>query len=195
MGDPKRPRKKYREALPKHPWQRERLLEEQQLMFEYGLRNKKELWKAKALVSYFRRRARELLALPPEEREEKAKPLLKKLYELGLVSENATVDDILNLTVRDILERRLQTVVYRLGLARTIWQARQMIVHRHIIVNGRICQSPGYLVKRNDKVEIHPRSPYRKMFEEAKKVLEETAPEKIEEKLKEQKVAEATAQS
>ena len=138
-------------------------------MFEYGLRNKKELWKAKTLLSYFRKRARDLLAAPEEVKEQLGKPLLRKLYKLGLLGENATIDDILNLTVRDILERRLQTVVYKMGLAKTIWQARQMIVHRHILVNGRICQSPGYLVKRDDKIELNPRSPYVKMLKEVEK--------------------------
>ena len=181
MGDPKKPRKKYK--TPKHPWQKARLLEEQEYMFEYGLRNKKELWKAKTLLSYFRKRARDLLAAPEEVKEQLGKPLLRKLYKLGLLGENATIDDILNLTVRDILERRLQTVVYKMGLAKTIWQARQMIVHRHILVNGRICQSPSYLVKRDDKIELNPRSPYVKMLKEVEKTLEETKPEKIKEKI------------
>jgi small subunit ribosomal protein S4 len=76
------------------------------------------------------------------------------LAKYGLVSENATADDVLRLTVRDILERRLQTVVYRLGLAKTIYHARQLIVHRHIAIGDQIVNVPGYLVKKEEEGKI-----------------------------------------
>ena len=161
MGDPKRQRKK--RHRPRHPRRRDRLIEEAMLAGEYGLRNRREIRKAKELLREIRTRARQLLALPPEEAEERAKVLLAKLHKMGLITKpDATLDDILSLTVRDILERRLQTVVFRLGLARSIREARQMIVHRHIMVNGNVVNSPSYLVKIDDKVEFKPTSVFAK---------------------------------
>ncbi|MCD6421285.1 MAG: 30S ribosomal protein S4, partial [Thaumarchaeota archaeon] len=68
-----------------------------------------------------------------------------------LVDENATADDVLKLTVRDILERRLQTMVYRLGYARTIHQARQFIAHGHVYIGDRKVRSPSYHVMRGEE--------------------------------------------
>lgn len=174
MGDPKRQRKKYK--TPSHPWQRERLYEELQLVGRYGLRNKRELWRFKTLLSEIRRRARSLLALPPSEREAQEKALIHRLYIMGVLDKDAMLDDILNLTVEDLLKRRLQTVVYEMGLAKTIHQARQMIVHRHITVNGRIVTSPSYIVKRDDVIAVHPRSPYLKLQKAVEEVLESVPP-------------------
>lgn len=162
----RRLRKKYK--TPRKPFERDRLLEEMRLVGYYGLRNKRELWRMKTLLSEIRRRARKLLAIPPEERKEDERTLIDRLYRLGILDKDSTLDDVLKLRVEDLLERRLQTVVWRLGYARTPHQARQMIVHRHIMVNGRIVTIPSYLVKRDDVVEIHPRSPFAKMLAEQK---------------------------
>jgi len=167
MGDPRKSRKKW--TPPGHPWIKERLIEEMKLMGEYGLRNKREIWIAAAVLRKFRHRARSLLALPPEVREREEKALLARLYELGLVQENATLDDVLSLQTKDLLERRLQTIVYKRGLARTPHHARQLIVHGHIAINGRRVTSPGYIVKRKEEelVSYAPTSPYYKKEERA----------------------------
>jgi len=150
MGDPKKSRKKWQG--PTHPWRKETLMEEMQLVGEYGLRNKKELWIARSLLREIRAKARRLLALPQEERIQLEKPLISRLYKMGLVpSEDASLDDVLSLTVRDVLERRLQTIVYRKGLAKTIRQARQLITHGHIAISSRRVRSPGYLVSREEE--------------------------------------------
>lgn len=150
MGDPKKPRKTW--ERPGHPWIKERLIEEMELVGQYGLRNKRELWKAQTLLRRIRNKAKALLSLPEEERRARERSLVKFLYNLGLLSsENASVDDILSLTVKDILERRLQTIVYRKGLAKTIHQARQLIVHGHIAIAGRRVRSPGRLVTREEE--------------------------------------------
>ncbi|MCE4624494.1 MAG: 30S ribosomal protein S4 [Desulfurococcales archaeon] len=161
MGDPKKPRKKW--EGPKHPWIKERLLKEIQLVGKYGLKNKKELWKAETLARNLRHRARNLLALPEEERVKVQQVLLDKLYRLGLVEKNATLDDILGITAEHVLERRLQTIVYKKGLAKTIYQARQLIVHGHIAIGGRRVTSPGYLVTRDEEelVDYAPDSPFK----------------------------------
>jgi len=150
MGDPKKPRKTW--ERPGHPWIKERLIEEMELVGQYGLRNKRELWKAQTLLRRIRNKAKALLSLPEEERRARERSLVKFLYNLGLLSsENASVDDILSLTVKDVLERRLQTIVYRKGLAKTIHQARQLIVHGHIAIAGRRVRSPGRLVTREEE--------------------------------------------
>jgi small subunit ribosomal protein S4 len=163
MGDPKKPRKKW--EGPSHPWVKEVLLEEMRLVGEYGLRNKRELWIAKSFLRRIRARARSLLALPPEQRRLLEKPLISRLYQLGLLpSEDATLDDVLRLTVRDVLERRLQTIVYRKGLASSMYHSRQLIVHGHISIGGRRVRSPGMLVSREEEklVGYYPCSPIAK---------------------------------
>ncbi len=166
MGDPKKPRKKW--EGPKHPWRKEVLIQELKLLGTYGLRNKRELWRAQTIIRKFRHQARSLLAAPKEIRENVEKAMLRKLYNMGLLPENATLEDVLSLTVEDLLERRLQTIVYKKGLARTIHQARQLIVHGHIAIAGRRVTSPGYIVSREEEelVDYAPTSPFKKLQEE-----------------------------
>ena len=157
MGDPKRIRKKWRG--PKHPWRREVLQQELELVGRYGLRNKRELWRAKYMIEKIRFQARRLLAAVDEE---KRRSLIEKLVRMSLLPPGATLDDVLSLTVSDLLERRLQTVVYRKGLAKTIHQARQLIVHGHIAIGDQVVSRPGYLVPRDeeDLVSYAPRSTF-----------------------------------
>ncbi|RLE94970.1 MAG: 30S ribosomal protein S4 [Thermoprotei archaeon] len=169
MGDPKRPKKKW--EGPFHPWRKDILMQELELVGKYGLRNKRELWIAKTILRKIRANARRLLALPEEERKVREKELINRLYKMGLLpSPEATLDDVLNLTVENILDRRLQTIVYNKGLAKTIYQARQLIVHGHIVIGDRRVRSPGHLVSIEEEnlVDLHPNSPFRKMLEEAK---------------------------
>ncbi|ABP96286.1 MULTISPECIES: 30S ribosomal protein S4 [Metallosphaera] len=162
MGDPRKSRRKW--EGPGMPWLSQALKSEQKIMGDYGLRNKKEIWLARTIVTGYRHMARSLLALPPAERAVREKQLLGKLYKLGLLkSEQSTIDDILGLEEESLLERRLQTIVHRKGLARTIYQARQLIVHGHIAVGGRKITSPGYIVKRDeeDSIDFYPTSPFK----------------------------------
>ncbi len=152
MGDPKKPRKKWRG--PRHPWRKEVLLAELELVGRYGLRNKRELWRARTMLRKIRAQARRLLVLPEPERSERLKVLAGKLYRMGIIGSDASIDDILGLTVEDILKRRLQTIVYEKGLAKSIYHARQLIVHRHVLIGGQIVSRPGYLVKRDEEDKI-----------------------------------------
>jgi len=149
MGDPKRQRKRY--ETPSHPWIKERLDRERVLVQKYALKNKKELWKHETQLKNFRRRARRLLAARGKQAEVERAQLLQRLARLGMLPEGAHLDDVLSLTIDDILERRLQTLVFKKGLARTIKQARQLIVHGHIEVNGQIIRSPSYLVLKEEE--------------------------------------------
>ncbi|MBS7640566.1 MAG: 30S ribosomal protein S4 [Candidatus Bathyarchaeia archaeon] len=152
MGDPKKPKKKW--ESPRHPWRSDVLRSELLLLGQYGLRNKRELWRAKAMLSKIRAMARSLLSMPVEKRAELEAKLLGKLKRLGILSEGAVLDNVLDITVENILERRLQTIVFRKGLAKTPYQARQLIVHGHIAIGGKRVYSPGYLVKRDEEEEI-----------------------------------------
>ncbi len=165
MGDPKKPRKKW--IGPRHPWIKERLLKEIEIMGRYGLKNKRELWIAETLARKFRHRARAILGLPEDLREREFKALVAKLAKLGIVGSNATIDSILGITAEHVLERRLQTIVYRKGLARTIHEARQLIVHGHIAIGLRRVTSPGYLVSVDEEplVTYAPGSPYKERLE------------------------------
>jgi len=148
----KRQKKKY--ERPKKPWDKERIEREKEIMKKFGLRRKREIWRAEALLRKYRRMARELAAKRDKEKE---KILIEKLARMGLLKENASLDDVLGLTLEDILERRLQTIVYRKGLANTPLQARQFIVHGHVTIDGRKVPFPSYFVMRDeeDKIKVN----------------------------------------
>jgi small subunit ribosomal protein S4 len=157
MGGLKKPKKKYLAGKPKKIWNKQLLLEELQLVGEYGLRNKKELWLARAHLKRITRRARSLLSMTAEERAPLEMPFKERLYKMGFIEDpSVPLDRILSLDVRAVLERRLQTMVYRTGLAKSIHHARQLIVHGHVLVAGRRMTSPGFLVPRKleDKISL-----------------------------------------
>jgi small subunit ribosomal protein S4 len=156
MGDPRFNRKKY--ETPKHPWEADRIKEEWELQKKYGLKNKREIWRAKSMLRNFRAQARYLqakLRYGDQQAERQQKQLFNRLVRTGILNEDgATLDAVLSLNVEDILRRRLQTIVYLKGLARTPRQARQFIVHGHISLNGRRVTVPGYLVRRDEEPEV-----------------------------------------
>jgi len=149
MGDPKKQRKKY--SMPKNPWQKERIEQEKENLKEYGLKNKKEIWKLVSMIREFSNQVKKLIATKTEQAEKEKKLLLQKLQSLGLIEKTAQLDDVLSLTTKDIMERRLQTIVHRKGLAKSMKQARQFIVHGHIKVNNRKVTVPSYLVKKEEE--------------------------------------------
>jgi len=150
MGDPKKQRRKYEK--PSHPWRKDRIDRENELIKRYGLKTKREIWKAESKLRNFRRLARDLLSIHTEQSKSEETQLLGRLERLGLLSTDITLDAVLGLKIEDILDRRLQTQIYRLGLAKSTSQARQMVVHGHVHVNDRIMKSPSYLVRIDDKV-------------------------------------------
>ena len=123
-------------------------------MGSYGLRNKRELWKAQTEVARIRNQARALLAISAEVRHEKERRLLNFLNRLGLVKEGATLDDILNLKIEDLLERRLQTLVMKKSGAKSPYQARQVVSHGHVSIGNRKVNIPGYLVRVDEEQGI-----------------------------------------
>jgi small subunit ribosomal protein S4 len=159
MGGIRRQKKKT--ITPGHPYDKARLERELPLVGEYGLRNKKELWKARTILSKARQQARALLAHDPEVRKQREEELLSRLIRLGMLSKGGDLDSVLALEVRTVLNRRLQTIVHRKGLATTPYQARQFIVHRHIAIDNGIVTSPGRLITiiEEEAISYAPRSP------------------------------------
>jgi small subunit ribosomal protein S4 len=149
MGDPRKPKKSYHR--PRRIWTTDQLNAELYILGSFGLRNKRELWKAQTEVARFRNQARALLALATEARTEKENRLLKSLNRLGLVNESASLDDVLNLKIEDLLERRLQTIVMKKAGTKSPHQARQVVVHGHVSIGDRIVNLPGYIVKKEEE--------------------------------------------
>jgi small subunit ribosomal protein S4 len=159
MGDPKKQKKKF--DTPRFPWRTDVLQEELKLLGQYGLRNKRELWRHKTMISKFRGIARSLIGQPPETRKKMEEELLRRLKKLGMIHETAVLDDVLDLTIEDILERRLQTIVFRKGLTKSIYQGRQLITHGHVSIGKRRITVPSYLVAKTEEQEVAytPQSP------------------------------------
>jgi len=126
MGDPRKLRNKY--STPKRLWDEDRIKNDKALRAEFGLKNSSEIWKATDELRKYRREARRLLSLTEEERLGDSEKILTKLARTGIMKEGK-LEDILELSVRTVLERRLQTIVMRKGLARTMKQSRQLITH------------------------------------------------------------------
>ena len=152
MGDPKNPRRAWKK--PRNPLNYDLKMEELKTLGTFGLKTKRELWKAHTELSRLRHQARSLLALRQEIREKKEPILMKSLSKVGLVEESSTLDDVLNLQVTDLLSRRLQTVVQKKFSFRTPYQARQAVVHGHIMIGDRIVNVPSYSVGMNEEDQI-----------------------------------------
>ena len=157
MGYPGKNHKSYQ--TPKRPWEKVRIQSETRLVVEYGLRNKREVWKAQELLRKARKGARNLLALGSSSTDTelyatKKEELISSLQRNGLLGPDAGIEDVLSLKVQAQLERRLQTLVYRKGLARSPKQARQLVTHGHIAIGDRRVSIPGYRVNRIEETQI-----------------------------------------
>lgn len=145
MGDhPKNSRKLWRK--PKRPLNYDLLSEELFVLGTYGLKNKRELWKAHTQLSSIRSQARSILALTQEVRSMKEPTLLKSLARIGLIKQDSTLDDVLNLKVTDLLARRLQTIVQKKSNFKSPYLARQAVVHGHVLIGERVVNIPSYTV-------------------------------------------------
>ncbi|MBS3055397.1 MAG: 30S ribosomal protein S4 [Candidatus Aenigmarchaeota archaeon] len=144
-----RQKKSYK--TPSHAWDKERIEREREILKSYGLKKKVEIWKAETFLRKFRHLARKLAATKDKETE---KIIIDKLSKLGVLGENATIDDVLGLTLEKVLQRRLQTVLVNRGLVTTSKQARQYIVHGHVMINGRKIIYPSYIVPKDEETKI-----------------------------------------
>lgn len=178
MGDPKKQRRKY--STPEHPWRMARIEEEKQISKDYAMKNKTEIWKVKSMLEKFKSQAKNILANKhlAQSQKEKAQ-LMQKLSRIGLLAENTALESALSLTLNNLLERRLQSLAYRKGLANSMKQARQFIVHGHIIVGDKNITSPSYIVLKSEENTIG--------FSPSSTIASEDHPERVVKK-KEEKI-------
>ena len=191
MGQTKKIRKKY--STPTHPWQRERIIEEKDIQREYGLKNKKEIWKYSARLRSARDQVKKIVAnIRLEQSAKEREQLMKKLLRYGIISKDSKVEDILDLKPKDFLERRLQTVVFRKRLARSAKQSRQFITHGHILVDGKKITAPSYFLSKEEeaRLEFRATSSLSKIDHPERAIKEKLEKEKKEKIIKEEKSAE-----
>ncbi len=195
MGDPRKTRKKY--STPSHPWQAERIEKEKVIFRDYGLKNKKEIWRTISMLKRFKSQVKDLISRSGAQAEKEEKQLRDKMMRMGLISEGAKLEDILDLNVDAIMERRLQTQVQKKGFAKTAKQARQFIVHGHVTVGDKKVTVPSYLLLAGEENQIafkptsalaDPEHAERKIARQAE---EEKKEEARKEELKEEKAEEA----
>jgi small subunit ribosomal protein S4 len=155
----KRKHKNY--SRPKRPFDKTRIEEEKVIVKEYGLKNKREIWKAEAKVKLIRERAKKMVSAKEEDRKE----FFKRLNEMGIKVNS--IADVLSLTKEDWLKRRLQTVVVKKELAKTPKESRQMITHKKILVDGKAVNIPSYIVsvELENKISVKHTNPKTKKIE------------------------------
>ncbi|MBI2444916.1 30S ribosomal protein S4 [Candidatus Micrarchaeota archaeon] len=152
MGDPGRLRKRF--EGPKRLWDKKRIEDEKALRTEFGLKNARELWRMQTMLRRIRREARRLLSSKGKDLERRTEQLLGRVKKFLIRNPDLKVDDVLLLTTKDILGRRLQTIVARKHLSKTVRGARQLITHGHIAVSGNKVTSPSYLVSFSEEDQI-----------------------------------------
>jgi len=143
--------------VPRRPFEKERLDHELKLCGEYGLRNKREVWRVAFTLAKIRKAARELLTLDDKnpKRLFEGNALIRRLIRIGVLDETKQkLDYVLGLKVDDFLERRLQTQVFKLGLAKSIHHARVLIRQRHIRVGKQVVDVPSYVVRLDSQKHI-----------------------------------------
>jgi len=168
-------RKKNRFVRPKRAYESGRIKEENELVKKYGLKNKREIWKMQAKVDYFRKRA---MALAKSSFEEQ-KILFTKLNALGLKADS--IAEVLALKIEDLLNRRLPTVVFRNNLAKTPQHARQLVVHKKVAIEGKINNTPSYLVPVHEENKITLKVKAKKPKVEVKVEVKEEKKEEVKE--------------
>ncbi|MDO8661186.1 MAG: 30S ribosomal protein S4 [Candidatus Woesearchaeota archaeon] len=152
MGDPRKIRRKF--SRPLQPWRTDRITSENKLVKEYGLKNKSEIWKAQSMLAAFTNKAKNLVAATGKQADTERVQLMTRLARIGLVQLGGGLDDVLGLNLQNVLNRRLQTIVLKKGLAKTPTQARQFIIHEHITIGNKKITAPGYIVNVSEEPHL-----------------------------------------
>ena len=163
MGEPKFPRPQF--DTPSHPCKAARIEEELAIQANHGLKNMREIWKAKSQLRRHRRQAMRLIGMVDTSEahgKREMEDLLRSLHNKGLISSDAKLDDILSLSTEDILNRRLQAQVYYKGLAISMKQARQFVTHGKIVIGNQKVTIPSYPLSRDEEEQLtwHPSCPW-----------------------------------
>merc|ERR1712080_9401 len=144
-------------SVPRRPYDKDRFIAEMKLVGDYGLRNKKELWSAQFHCDSLKKKASQLLITnDKDEFIVRSRALLNFLNKIGIFkseinfssnsSLRSNLEEVLDLTVNDFLERRLQTRVVQLGLAKSVHHARKLITQRKILVNQAVVDKPSFIL-------------------------------------------------
>lgn len=169
MGSAIKQRKKY--VSHKKRWDKQTIVDEVVLTNDYALKNKNEIRKIELLLSKYKGLAKEMNSNAERKVSEESKHFIEKLKGLGFLNADATsLDEVLDIKVRDILERRLSNIVYKAGLARSPSQSRQFVVHGHIKVGGKVITAPSYLVSLALEVTVE--------FDNRSALVDENHPER-----------------
>jgi small subunit ribosomal protein S4 len=134
----KRQHKTY--SRPKRPFDKVRIEEEGKIKEEFGLKNKKEIWKSEAKISSMREKAKKLISANSSEQE----AFFARLKKIGFNVNS--IGEVLSLDKKDYLRRRLQTILVQKGLATTPKSARQLITHKKVLIEGESINSPSFIV-------------------------------------------------
>ena len=187
MGHPKRIINKFKK--PNHPWNKDRIDSERELSKKYGLTNKKQLWKMGSLLKSYKDRTKKSFTSTGEQSDIERKQLIDHLKRYGLITKDS-LDEVLGLPIEAVMERRLQSIVFKRKLARSIKHARQLITHEHITINGKKVTSPSYMVTLAEEATVayapdsalmsedHPERYIEKELKEAAEAKEKAAKKK-----------------
>ena len=142
---------------PKKPFDKDRLINELRIVGQYGLRNKREMWRVQLTLAKLRKAARQLLTLPKEDprRQFEGDALIRRIVRLGLLKENERqLDYVLGLTINQFMERRLQTLVAQRKIGSSVHHARVLIRQRHISIGKQMVNIPSFMVRVSSEQHI-----------------------------------------
>merc|ERR1712010_413958 len=142
---------------PRRPFEKERLDAELKIIGQYGLKNKKEIWRVRLALAKIRSTARTLLTKDEKDPQRifEGQALMRRMIRYGILDEDKQrLDYVLELKVENVMERRLQTLVFKRGLAKSIHHARVLIRQRHIRVGRQIVNVPSFMVRVESQPHI-----------------------------------------